>query len=453
MYYKTKRKKGSIVAVLIVMLLIAYGAFFISGVGFHPIKIYLPKNHYFGNSSYTVLVKDDKAAIKQIRITIITAFHSYTLFNRHFNKALSINSQKVKFMLPKDTRSGNAKLIVYANDSSIRHFFHGAQLLVQKKIIIDKESPKIDIYGLPIRIDRGGAGFPIWTVHDKYLKDTWVTVNGYKFEGYSATSLLHKSNAFATFITWPVNSNNSKIGNASVSAIDKAGNKTTVHLPVYLTYKTFRKIKVYISPSTLAKFAIIAGTAGKKKFSNSTALFLYVNRKLRKKDNDKIQLHSSVSEGKFLWKGYFLQLPHSKVEARFEDLRSYILNNKVIDRERHLGYDLASIAHAKVPAAASGIVSFIGHLYLYGNIIILDHGFGLSSLYAHLSEIDVKVGQSVKKGDIIGVTGQTGIAHGDHLHFGIYVSGIPVNPLDFWGRNWVKEHITDRIESAKLNIP
>lgn len=450
MYYKTKRKKGRIVVVLIVMLLIIYGVFFISGIGFHPIKIYLPKNHYFGNSSYAVMVKDDKAAIKQIRVTIVTAFHTYTLFNRKFNKVSGINSQKVKFMLPKDTRSGNAKLIVYANDSSIRHFFHGAQLLVQKKIIIDKKPPKINIYGLPIRIDRGGAGFPIWTVSDKYLKNTWVTVNGYKFKGYNATSLLHKTNAFATFITWPVDNNTSKIGNASVSAIDKAGNETTVHLPIYWTYKKFRKMKIYVNSLILRRAATIAG---KKKFINSTALFLYVNRKLRKDDNNKIKLYSSASEGKFLWKGYFLQLPHSKVEARFEDYRSYILNNRVIDHERHLGYDLASLAHAKVPAAASGIVSFTGHLYLYGNIIILDHGFGLSSLYAHLSEIDVKVGQSVKKGDIIGVTGQTGDAFGDHLHFGVYVSGIPVNPLDFWGKNWVKEHITNRIESAKLNIP
>ncbi len=449
MYYKAKRKKGRIVVVLIVMLFILYGAYFISGIGFHPIKIYLPKNHYFGNRSYTVLVKDNKAAIKQIRITVVTAFHTYTLLNRRFNKISGANSQEVKFSLP-NTRSGNAKLVVYASDSSMRHFFQGSQLLVQKEIIIDKNPPKIDIYGLPIRIDRGGAGFPIWTVKDKNLKDTWVTVNGYKFRGYNATALLGKANAFAAFMAYPVNSNNSRIGSASVSAIDKAGNETTVHLPVYWKYRTFRKVKINIGQIMLAK---AENVAGKKKFDNNTKLFLYINRKLRKDDNDKIQSVSSVSINKFLWKGRFLQLPHSEVTAEFEDLRTYLINNIVVDHERHLGYDLASIAHSKVPAAAGGIVQFTGHLYLYGNVIILDHGFGLSSLYAHLSEIDVKVGQSVKKGDIIGVTGQTGMAGGDHLHFGIYISGIPVDPIYFWDKNWVKEHIADRIESAKLEIP
>ncbi len=125
------------------------------------------------------------------------------------------------------------------------------------------------------------------------------------------------------------------------------------------------------------------------------------------------------------------------------------MGKQFIDKEMHLGYDLASIAHSNVPAAASGIIKFTGRLYLYGNVIIIDHGFGLFSLYAHLSKINVKKGMKVKQGDIIGITGQTGMAEGDHLHFGVYVSGIPVDPIYLWDRQWIKDHITERIQSVK----
>ncbi|RLD97804.1 MAG: M23 family peptidase, partial [Aquificota bacterium] len=121
--------------------------------------------------------------------------------------------------------------------------------------------------------------------------------------------------------------------------------------------------------------------------------------------------------------------------------RTYIYNGKVISHSTHMGYDLASVAHAPVPAANNGQVIYTGFIGIYGNVVILDHGLGLSSLYAHLSRYVVKKGDLVKKGQIIGYTGSTGLAGGDHLHFGVLLSGHPVNPVEWWDRKWLRERI------------
>ena len=79
---------------------------------------------------------------------------------------------------------------------------------------------------------------------------------------------------------------------------------------------------------------------------------------------------------------------------------------------------------------------------------MLDHGLGLMSLYAHMSQIDVAEGQTVRQGEILGKTGKTGLAGGDHLHFSILVQGLAVTPLEWWDPKWVENHFLSRIQLA-----
>ena len=89
--------------------------------------------------------------------------------------------------------------------------------------------------------------------------------------------------------------------------------------------------------------------------------------------------------------------------------------------------------------------AFAGPLGIYGNAIVIDHGYAIQSLYAHLSEITVKGGQMVKKDEIIARTGTSGLASGDHLHFSIQVDGIPVDPKQWWDANWYTSNIESRL--------
>jgi len=146
-----------------------------------------------------------------------------------------------------------------------------------------------------------------------------------------------------------------------------------------------------------------------------------------------------------LWDLPFHQLSNSKVEANFADERTYVYNDEVIDQAFHLGYDLAVTKHYPIEAANTGVVAFSGDLGIYGNTVIIDHGLGLFTLYSHMSLMGVKKGETVKRKQIIGRTGETGLTTGDHLHYATMLHGVPVLPLEWWDGRWVDENILSKI--------
>ncbi|MGD8241681.1 MAG: M23 family metallopeptidase, partial [Desulfobacterales bacterium] len=146
------------------------------------------------------------------------------------------------------------------------------------------------------------------------------------------------------------------------------------------------------------------------------------------------------------WEGVFMRLPQAANRAQFADHRDYKFRGKIIDRQVHLGADLASLQQSPVPAANGGTVVFAGDVGIYGNTVVIEHGFGLFSLYSHLSSIQANTGDRVAKGDIIGRTGITGLAAGDHLHFGMMVHDTLVNPIEWWDAHWIKDNITTKMK-------
>jgi murein DD-endopeptidase MepM/ murein hydrolase activator NlpD len=100
-------------------------------------------------------------------------------------------------------------------------------------------------------------------------------------------------------------------------------------------------------------------------------------------------------------------------------------------RGHHEGVDIAAPAGQPVQASADGIVLSAEPENGYGNAVFLSHGFGIATRYAHLSQIDVKPGQKIHRGDIVGRVGSTGRSTGYHLHYEVRVDGEPVNPLAY----------------------
>ena len=174
--------------------------------------------------------------------------------------------------------------------------------------------------------------------------------------------------------------------------------------------------------------------------------FVRVNSEMRKANNQTLADLKDKTEAKFLWSQPFQQQPNTKVEANFADVRNYIYHAKKIDQQTHLGYDLSSTAHVGVQASNDGRVVYAAPLGIYGNCVVLDHGYGLQTIYGHMSEIDVRDGDMVKRGQVMGKSGMTGMAGGDHIHFSMQLDGVQIDPKEWWDAHWIKDHITRRVE-------
>src|SRR5260370_30108619 len=143
--------------------------------------------------------------------------------------------------------------------------------------------------------------------------------------------------------------------------------------------------------------------------------FLKINGEMRRKNNQQLADMRSKTEEKILWNGPFLQW--GKEESMFADVRNYIYKGKKTDQQVHLGFDLSDTANAPVHVANDGRVVWAADLGIYGNCVVVDHGYALQSIYGHMNRIDVKLGDMVKKDQSLGVAGPTGMPAGGHVPF------------------------------------
>jgi murein DD-endopeptidase MepM/ murein hydrolase activator NlpD len=176
------------------------------------------------------------------------------------------------------------------------------------------------------------------------------------------------------------------------------------------------------------------------------ARFVRINSEMRRANNRTLSDLRLKTAGRFLWSRPFIRQPHSQAEASFADVRNYIYHGRKIDQQVHLGYDLAVTQHVGVEASNDGEIVYAAPLGIYGNCIVVDHGYGLQSIYGHLSRIDVREGDMVKQGQVMGVSGQTGMAGGDHIHFAMQLDGVQIDPKEWWDPHWIKDHVVKRVE-------
>jgi murein DD-endopeptidase MepM/ murein hydrolase activator NlpD len=232
----------------------------------------------------------------------------------------------------------------------------------------------------------------------------------------------------------------------SVRAIDAAGNTAEAALHVAVKGRRFPDRTLALSDAFLERKVPEIYTANALTVPGDlVAGYLFINRDLRQRSEERLRELAATSAARPLWDGRFLRQPNAAPMSAFADRRAYEYRGEVIDRQTHLGYDLASLRNADVIATQNGIVVLADNLGIYGNTVVLDHGMGVFSLYGHLSTLAVQKDQQVKAGDVVGQSGETGLAGGDHLHFSIMVSGIHVDPVEWWDPAWIRDHVTAKL--------
>jgi murein DD-endopeptidase MepM/ murein hydrolase activator NlpD len=242
----------------------------------------------------------------------------------------------------------------------------------------------------------------------------------------------------------------------SVFARDAAGNSATSGIEHRVFAKPFAKSRIDVDDGFLQRVvpSIAQNTPGAGIDTNDLVKgFLTINRDLRRQNNQTIAELAGKTRPLMMWKEAFAQLGNTSIESRFADYRTYYYKGAEIDRQVHLGFDLASVQQAPVTASNRGLVIFTRYLGIYGNCVIVDHGLGVQSLYAHLSTIEAKEGDTLEKGQTIGRTGSTGLAGGDHLHFTLLVNGVAVNPVELWDPHWMEDRVFRKVREAGGQAP
>ncbi|MGI8987978.1 MAG: M23 family metallopeptidase [Bryobacteraceae bacterium] len=330
---------------------------------------------------------------------------------------------------------GKAKIIIEAQSNDLR----AATDTVTADVDVITAPPRVVADGARHYINQGGCGLVAFTPTG-YWTDSGVRVGKYTFRSFPLPSDPGKERFSLFAYPWDLPAD----VRPSVYATNPAGGIAAAAFSYKVFPKRFRTRDIEIDDAFLEKVdnQIEPGSSG-----DLLERFLRINRDLRRKNNQTLADLRLQTAPKFYWSGPFLQLGNSQVESVFADRRNYIYKGKKVDEQVHLGFDLAVTAHVAVPASNDGKVLWASDLGIYGNCVAIDHGYGLQSIYGHLSRIGVKLGDMVKKGQMIGRSGSTGLAGGDHLHFSMQLDGVQVNPVEWWDEQWIEDRVLSRLSS------
>jgi murein DD-endopeptidase MepM/ murein hydrolase activator NlpD len=441
--YQSDRRRSRLpiaVALIVVVVAAAAGGSYYLWPRFEsePPQIAIaPAVDVLGVAPVEVQVSDRGRGLRSFKATLSQGGTEHTLAAEEFDRP--VNQKTVTLALGKVSglKEGPAVLRIVARDASVRR----NETTLEKKLTIDTTPPTLELVADDRYITFGGAGAIVYKASPD-TAESGVKIGEYFFPGFQGQVKNHPEHYLALF-AHPYNV--PPEARPTLVATDKAGNTRELRLAYELKNVRYRKSTLAVSDSFLknkvAPLLTDAAAEGAPK-----EVFLAVNKRLRQENEDRITAVTTKPTPLMLWKDAFAQLSNSKVEANFADHRTYTYNGETIDTAYHLGYDLSVTKNYPVEASNSGNVVFTGDLGIYGNTVILDHGLGLFTLYSHLSSIDVKEGDSLAKRQILGKTGETGLAVGDHLHFGVYLNGVPVLPVEWWDGKWIADNITPKLE-------
>ena len=328
-------------------------------------------------------------------------------------------------------KDGKAQLIIEATSNDLR----GATVSAVRDVNVITRPPTITADGAQHYINQGGCELVTFTV-DGFWTDAGEKSGSYTFRSFPVPGKENERFSLFAF-PWDLPPMTTPV----VYATNPAGNEAVGHFWFKVFPKKFRKRDLEIDDAFLNKVVpeIDPGGSG-----DLVSRFLKINGEMRRENNKTLADLRNKTEQRFLWSGPFLRM-NAKWESAFADDRTYIYHGKKIDEQVHLGFDLSNVRNTPIPAANDGKVVFADRLGIYGNCIVVDHGYGLQSIYGHLNKIEVKPGDMVKKGQIMGLSGATGLAGGDHLHFSMQVDGVQINPIEWWDEHWIHDRILSKI--------
>lgn len=417
--------------ILIGIIFIVFLAFFKGFINFSKPVIEFKNQGYIGTSSDIILIlKDDKPGLREVKVYLKQGNSEFKVYQANLEGK---NEEKIILKLqPKQYGivEGKGQIIIQVTDDSLLK----NKSILNQEVIFDYTPPTIALINYSQNMINGGTGFAFFDTNEK-LQDAKVFVGEIPFK------CLNINQKYICPFSIPYYFESMKP--VFITVTDYAGNKSSQSLNLNVKWVQYGKSILDIDDNFIeTKIRPLSD----KDIKDPVELFRYVNVEIRKRNEDFI--HRKTAECKNLkpmFQGEFTYLENSAKLGGFADYRKYRYKGQIIEGADayHKGFDFASIKNAEVKASNNGEVVFAGFLGIYGNSVIIDHGLCVYTLYSHLSQINIKEGEKVNKGQMIGKTGTTGLAVGDHLHYGVLVNGIEVNPVEWFDIKWLNTRFYD----------
>ena len=389
-----------------------------------------------------------RGGVQSVDVRILQGGTRVNVAQQAFSGPVS-NEQRVQLIIAGGSlglREGSATLEIRARDGFWRPIRVDDRTIASLPVTLDFTPPTLEILASTRYLSRGGGG--LVALRAKGAARVGVSVGDLFFPGFPAGAPDSGLQVALYALPWNLPPNSP----ITVSAQDEAGNAVSRALAAEIRPRKFPMDTIELSQKFLAsKMPELLPERGQIPPDQLLAAFLVVNRDKRKEAEDMKRTLAQKTKPGPLFEGAFVQPRNTKVFSNFAETRTYRYQGQDVDTQVHLGYDLASLKNSPVPAANSGIVVYAAPLTIYGNAVVVDHGWGLQTLYGHLSTIEVKEGDEVKKGQELGRSGATGLALGDHLHFEVLIQGISVTPVEWWDGKWIRDHVGRPLREA--NIP
>ncbi len=432
-----KKSSGAFLRACALLSLIAFvglAVFVILRDGGAPVIKLTPQT---GAASYAtefnLTLSSGRSALKDCTITASQDGKRVVVLQKLFAEPQLTHTES--FHIPREAgfKEGPLEMVIVVRNNALLSLLGRGKSSLVQNLTLDFSPPRLSITPGTHNVNQGGGAVVSYTV-SKPVERTGVAVGQYFFQAYQ-----QPGGEWQCYFAMPHLMQPSDF-KPKVIATDKAGNQATQNVTVLAIPKPFKADKLNI-PDEFLNSKMSQYTALYPAEKSPLDIYKRVNTELRKQNEAELFKIAQDTSPTPLWSGPFLRLPNSAGRANFGDQRDYFYQGEKIDHQTHMGVDLASVANAPVPAANTGRIVYAAFLGIYGNCVIIDHGLGLQSLYSHLDEISVTMGAQVNRGDIIGKTGTTGLAGGDHLHFGMVIGGLQVSPVEWWDDHWIKDNI------------
>jgi murein DD-endopeptidase MepM/ murein hydrolase activator NlpD len=393
---------------------------------------------------FTVTAADDQSGIRSLTVTVAQGQRRVDVLRKTFDPPRDHISERFT-LESSELRGGAFEMQVAAYDGSHANLGAGNAARLSKRMLLDPVPPTVKALTPAHYMRQGGAGLVVYEVN-KDVARSGVLVGDRFYPGYK-----QKSGQFACLFPYPSDLE-PEAYKPRLFVEDAAGNEKTGFFVNMAIKRRFREERVEITDEFLAaRLPAFAGLFPQER--DPIERFKKLQTELRRQNTDFIASLAAKSGPEPLWDGGFVYLPRSVVRGSFGADRVYVSKGQEIGRERSDGIGLASLPGATVPAANSGNVVFAGPLGVYGNTVVIDHGLGLSTVYANLSSVAVAAGDAVKKGDAVGATGTTGLTPGDQVHFAVYLAGQPVIPIEWWDAHWIEDNVTMKLRRFAAETP